>query len=218
VAGAKPLVAAGVFALAASATALAGSTPPFRPNAADQAAARATLLKASDLGAGWTGGVQAAGKPSPPSCPGFAPREDDLPVTGHALAAFQKQGVDVESDVEVLRTAAMVRTDFSRTIRPPLARCLAVTFEQQSGSGTTIRVVSSKKVAFPAVAPVTVAYRVTSNVTQGSRTVKIVVDFVFMGKNRTEMTLTVTARSGAERAMTGFEQRLARVLAGRARA
>ena len=38
-----------------------------------------------------------------------------------------------------------------------------------------------------------------------------------MGKNRTEITLTVTAPSGAEQAMTGFEQRLARLLAARAK-
>ena len=213
-AGAKPLLGAGLLALAAAATALAGSTPPFKPNAADQAAAKATLLKASDLGAGWKGGVQVAGRPSAPSCPGFAPREDDLPVTGHALAVFEKPGVDVESDVEVLQAAAMVRTDFSRTIRPPLAHCLAVTFGQQSRSGTTIKVLSSTKVAFPAVAPVTAAYRVTANVTHANQTVKLVVDFVFMGKNRTEITFTVTAAQ----AMTGFEQRLARVLAARARA
>ena len=209
-AGAKPLLAAAILTLPANA-------PPFEPTAADQAAARATLLKASDLGTSWTGGVKPAGKPSPPSCPGFAPKESDLTVTGHALSTFQKDGVDVESDVEVLQTSAFVRTDFSRTIRPPLARCLGLTFEQQSGGGTTVKVVSSTRVSFPTVAPLTAAYRVVADVATSAGRARLLVDFVFIGKNRTEITLDITAPVQAQSALRPVEARLAKILAARAK-
>src|SRR5215217_8446522 len=104
---AKPLVAA-MAALALASSALAAG-PIVRHNAKDQAAARVATLKGSDLGTGWTGAVRAVTKPEPLSCPpSFAPRQDDLVVTGEVESSFTKQGVAIGSDVALFQTAAMV--------------------------------------------------------------------------------------------------------------
>src|SRR4051794_2347235 len=50
-------------ALALCASAAAGEDPQYRPNPRDMAAARATVLRASDLGTGWVGGTKKAPRP-----------------------------------------------------------------------------------------------------------------------------------------------------------
>jgi hypothetical protein len=213
--GRAAAVAAAVVALAAATAALADD-PTVRINAADQAKARASLLRASDLGAGWTGGPR---KPDPlkaPSCPGFDPKESDLVITGHADATYKKQGVEVDSDVQVMQNAAAVRTDFSRTVRPPLAACLGHIFAQAAGAGA--KVVSAKRVAFPRIGAVSAAFRVTTDVTSGSQTVRLLVDFVFVGQGRTEYSLSVIAPAQAQADVGPFEQRLARALVLRTKA
>jgi len=211
---AKPLVAVAAALVTASAALAAG--PIVRHNAMDQAAARAAVLKASDLGTGWTGSVKTVAKPEPLSCPpSFVPRQDDLVVTGHVESSFQKQGVAIGSEVALFETAQMVRNDWSRTIRPQVLSCLASVYRKGAVSGQ--KLVSVRKVAFPRVAPLVAAYRVSSTVTQQGQTIPLALDLVFVGKGRSEISLTFFYPQQAQATLVPAERRIAALLVRRVR-
>jgi hypothetical protein len=211
---AKPLVAVAA-ALAAASPALAAG-PIVRHNATDQAAARAAVLKASDLGTGWTGSVKTVAKPEPLSCPpSFVPRQDDLVVTGEVESSFQKQGVAIGSDVALFQTAQMVRNDWSRTFRPQVSSCLASVYRKGAVSGQ--RLVSVRKVPFPLVAPLVAAYRVSSTVTQQGQTIPLALDLVFVGKGRSEILLTFFYPQQAQETIVAAERRIAALVVRRIR-
>ena len=211
---AKPLVAAAAALVLASA-ALAGG-PIVRHNATDQAAARAAVLKASDLGTGWRGTVQDVARPTPISCPrSFAPRQDDLVVTGDVSSKFDKTGVAIGTEVTLLQTVQMLRTDWGRSIRPQLGSCLASMVLKDLGSGT--KVSSTGKVAFPRIAPAVAAYRVSTVVTRNSQTVRLTVDLVLLSKARAKISITFVYPTAAQPAMVAAEKKIAALVAGRVR-
>ena len=210
----KSLVASALLALLIATPALADD-PTLRFNAADQAWARKALLRASDFAAGWHGGPTEPKKPSGPSCPGFNPKASDLVVTGHANASFEntRAGVQVSIDTQVLSTAEAVRTDFARTIRPELARCLEHQFETGANNITSVTV---EQLDFPKVGTVSGAYRATISVRTNGRTAKVLSDFVFFGRSRLEYSLNVVAPARYSPQVLPFEADMARMLVRRA--
>ncbi|HEY3185619.1 MAG TPA: hypothetical protein VGJ77_22435 [Gaiellaceae bacterium] len=212
---AKPLVA--VLAALAIVSAALAAGPIVRKNAADEALARSTVVQRADLGGtGWKGKVTAVAKPEPLSCPGFSPKQSDLVVTGAAASEWQNQATNISSEADILQTAGMVRLDWSRTIRPPLVKCLAKAFTGSSG-GTTVTAVSAQKIAFPQVAPLTAAYRVVAEVSDSGQTVRVVSDVILLGKGRSEATLTFLGPEAGKAAMVAAERRIARIVASRLR-
>jgi hypothetical protein len=209
VVAAKSLVAAPLLALVLAASALADQ-PTVRITKADQKRAEAGLLRLGDFGTGWQGGMTAASKLSAPQCPGFNPKESDLVVTGHADARFvlTGQGVTFGQDVQVLRSEAAVRTDFARTIRPELARCLAY----QLRKAPNVTHVQVEAIRFPRVGAVSAAYRATLIVKEGGRTIKLYDDYVFFGVGRYEFALNVVAPVAAGDQLVNFESAMARIL------
>ena len=209
---AKPLVAAAAALVLASAALAAG--PIVRHNAKDQAAARVAVLKASDLGTGWVGAVKAVASPSPLACPpSYAPRQDDLVVTGGVGSNFAKKGVSIGTQVAFLETTAMVRRDWSRTIRPQLASCLVSVVRKDFGSGT--KVLLARKVSFPPVAPSVAAYRVSTVVTRSGHTVRVSVDLVLLAKGRADVSFTFFYPTNVQAAMVPAETQIARLVARR---
>jgi hypothetical protein len=205
-----------LVALLASASALAATAenPQYRPNPADTRAARASTLRLGDLGAGWTGGLKPAGKPQGLSCASYKAKQSDLVVTGLAEAQFTSSGVNVDSQIQVLKTPEMVRLDFQRTVRPEVVRCYGAQFEQAAGAGT--KVVSTKPLPFPRLGSVSAAYRILADVTAQGTTVRLLVDVIAVGVRRTEISLVVMAPVQAKAPVAALEKRLGRVLAGRA--
>jgi hypothetical protein len=210
------LIAFCAGALAGAAAAATAENPEYKPVPADMAAARASTLKAADLGAAWKGGQRKPDRPTGIVCAGFAPKQADLVVTGIADAEFRHTVMDVESQIQVLKTADMVRTDFARTVQPPMARCLATRFEQ--GAGGAAKVVSARRISFPRLGTVSAAYRLVVDVTAQGQTVRILLDFVAIGVRRTEISLILTAPASAQATVTAVGRRLAGILAARARA
>jgi hypothetical protein len=210
---AKPLLAAAAALALVSAASAAG--PIVRKNAADDALARDIVVKRADVGGtGWTGKVRALAKPQPFSCPGFSPKQTDLVVTGAAASEWRRQAIDISSEAEVLQTAAMVRRDWSRTIRPALVKCLTGLYTGTSG-GTTTTALSARKLAFPKVAPMTAAYRVVVTVKSSGGTARVVFDLVLIGKGRSEASLSFVGPEAVKAAMVAAEPRIARIVAGR---
>ena len=93
---------------------------------------------------------------------------------------------------------------------------MAAQVEESTGGKAKLMV--TQRLPFPALGSVRGAYRMGLDLTVQGRTVPVFVDLVAVGTGRTEIALVVTAPGGAEAAVSGAEQRLARVLLARTRA
>ena len=181
-------------------------------NAADQAAAKAITLQRSDLGAGWSGG---------PGKPDLTPDEDcptkkaDLVVTGAAKSQFQSEGVLVSSESNVLRTAAMARTDLQRTAgSASWWACGKRAIAAEKG----MKLVSFGRAAFPKLGQYSARYRIVIDYGTAGSSVRLVMDIVVVAKGRSEVALVLTAPYVSRAAVDAAGRRLAGLLVGRIRA
>jgi hypothetical protein len=210
---AAKLVAAALVGVAFTGSALADS-PTVRITSGDEAKASALLLQRSDFGAGWQGGQVKTAPLTAPNCPGFDPKESDLVVTGHADArySFAPAGVELDQDVEILKSAAMVRQDFARSISPLLGRCIGYQLKR-------LRNVLSapvEQIPFPATGSVSAVYRATIRLKGGGAHGTLLSDYVFFGEGRVEYEFTVVAPIGAADQLSRWELGLAQILLRRA--
>ena len=192
--------------------------PQIRFTAADQAAARAVVLRRTDLGSsGWEGGPRKPDLSSTVSCAGFHPKVSDLVVTGAAETDFRRSGVELSSVVEVLKTRRMVRLDWRRSLLPrAVVPCLRKTLAAGLPAGA--KVVSFGRAPFPRVGTRSARFRGVIRVDVFGRTTRLVADFVFLNRSRTEITLNAVGPAAAKDALADAEVRLARVMVRRARA
>jgi len=108
----------------------------YARTARDDATARAIALKRSDFTTrlGLTGGQAKPDETADNTiCAGYRPKESDLTVTGDARSSFSnaKAGIIiVESDIGVMKTAAMTATDFKRQLPTMTAQCAAKEFSK----------------------------------------------------------------------------------------
>jgi hypothetical protein len=213
VVAAKSLVAAALACLTCTAAALADA-PTIRITKTDQAKATAALLHRSDVGVGWAGGAVKPSPLTPPTCPGFDPKESDLTVTGHADArfTFAAAGVELDQDVQVLKSAKAVLTDFRRTISPKLAGCL----QHQLAGLSNVSAASVSRVTFPPTGAVSAVYRAMIDVKHGKQTGRLISDYVFFGEGRFEYEFTIVAPVGTRSQLARFESGLAAILLKRA--
>ena len=201
-------------ALATAAAVLAGDgKEQIKFNAADQAAARAVVLRRADLGSsGWEGGRAKPDLSTGPTCPNYHPKVSDLVLTGAARTDFRRTGFDFDSQVGVLKTRRMVALDWRRSVvAPGVVPCLRRTFANELGSNA--RVVSLAKLPFPHLSTYTALFRAVISVRAQGKTARVLV-----GRSRTELTLTIAGPATAKRAISAAERRLARALITRARA
>jgi hypothetical protein len=198
------------------------AAPPNRQqvrfNQADQAAARAALLRRADLGpTGWTGGRVKPDVPTTVDCPGYEPRQTDLVLTGAAQADFHHTGIEIRSVAQVLKTRSMVARDWRRSIADPRAMpCMRHLLAKGLKRGQ--RLVSFRKLAFPRLARYSAAYRMLIEVRAQGQRVLVFADEVLMRRSRTELTLAVAAPAAVKASISRAEVRLARRLVARVRA
>ena len=211
---------------AAAAVALGGATvvsagdgkEQIRLNAADQAAARAVLIRRADLGSGgWQGGRVKPDLSAGPTCPNYHPKRSDLVITGAAEADFRRTGLEFDSASEVLKTRRMVALDWRRSVLAPgTVSCLRQTMS--NGLGSSAKLVSFRKLAFPRLSTYTAFFRGVIAVEAQGQTARVLADIVLVGRRRREITLSVAGPAAAKSAISAAERRLARVLVSRARA
>lgn len=191
--------------------AFAAEKQPIRFNAADQAAAKAMTLKASDLGAGWKGG---ATKPdlSNDTCP---TKRSDLVLTGAAKSEFKQAGLMVSSESAVLRTAAMVRADWQRTVASPAFwACGRRELAKMEGA----KLVSLKNVGFPKVAQYSARYRALYDFGTTGSPALFMIDIITVGQGRSEISVMLSAPYADRAAADAAGRRLAKILVNRIRA
>jgi len=220
--GRRPAIASAVaLALATASVALAGNgnREKIRFNAADQAAARAGVLRRSDLasGGGWKGGARKPDLSPADSCPNYHPKQSDLVLTGAAATRFSAGTLVFDSEAQVLQSARMVSLDWQRSVLAPgLLPCLRSMAAKSSPVNATV--LSIEKLPFPRVATHTAAFRLITDVRSSNGKLRILVDIALFGRRRTEVMLTTSAPYSARVPVKASEIRLARILASRIRA
>jgi hypothetical protein len=183
--------------------------------AAGQAKAKAEVLRKTDLGAGWRGGLRKPDVSSTLPC-SYKPKEDDLVLIGAAESDWREQALEIDSEAQVLRTADMVRRDWRRTIlAPQVVPCLRHGFEKSLGS--TGKLASFGRTSFPHVARLTQGFRAVIKVQSGSSSVPVEIDVLALGAGRNEITLTLTGLVEVRKDLQRAELRLAQRLAARMR-
>lgn len=203
--------------LAGSAAAAALDHEQHAFTSADQAAARSAVLKKTDFGAGWTGGAKKPDLSPLPPCAGYDPKQSDLVLTGAAESDWKHAGLELDTEAQVLKTAAMVKLDWQRTVLDPRAVACLKTQLQKRFNGS-VKFVSFRRVAFPHVGTYSRAYVTLLDVTANGNTVRIASEDVLVGSKRTELTLTSTTPQGAQAAVHTVDVRLAKILLARAKA
>ena len=182
---------------------------------ADQALARSVVLKATDLGSAsrWRGGVTAAVTTQPRSCSNFHPRQSDLVITGDAQSDYAPAtgGTGYHSEAQVMQNAKMVRLDWQRNVLDPAAlSCLRTFFVKNLAGGEQL--VSLTPLAVPHIATYTAGYRAL--VDQAG--VRQMIDVIFVGRNRTEITLEISAPYSTRAKVEQSELHLTKLLVARA--
>jgi len=182
--------------------------------AAANAQARAEVLRRADLGTGWSGGFRKPVLNAPQPC-SYRPKQSDLVIVGAAETTWAKPAYEIESEAQVLRTAAMVGRDWRRTVlAPQVLPCLRQAFQKLLGSHG--KVLSIGRVAFPRLTSHTRAWRLLAEVKDGTGgTVPFESDFVALAAGRNEVSLTLSASGASRASLRADTLRLARVLAHR---
>jgi len=211
-------LASAMVALTTAAAVSAGGGEQIRFNAADQAAARAVVIRRADLGSsGWQGGRVKPDLSGGPTCPNYHPKVSDLVITGAAKADFRRSGFEFASQVQVLKTRRMVALDWRRSVlAPDVVSCLRRTLA--NGLGSTAKVISFAKRPFRHLSTYSALFRGVISVQAQGQTVRVLTDIVLVGRSRTEINLTIAGPAAAKSGISAAERRLARALLARVRA
>jgi hypothetical protein len=211
---------AAAFLLAAvcagAALAAAGEKEQIHLTKADQAAARRAVARRTDLGTGsWTGGFVKPDLSGAATCSDFHPKQSDLVLTGVAETAYGNQGFRIETEAQILKTHAMVLADWRRTVLAPAAiPCLRSHLVKELGAGVSF--VSFRRVIFAPVATMVQAYTLLVDVKTATGSVRVALEVVVIGRNRTELTLISTAPNVAQKVVAQADAQLARAMVARA--
>ncbi len=204
----------------ASAAVAADSTDPkVKISAADQKAAAASVLRFSDLGAAWSGGPTKPQNLKIPSCPAGQPNNSDLVVTGHAesLLALDSEGLQVDSDALVLKSAAQARKLLGRMLKPTLGQCLVYDLQKSGVLGTSFTIGKLQQLAAPKVGENATIIRIPVTVKSGGQKVAVLADYIFVTKDRTQFFVNLISPSNLGSALTNLETHIAKTLAARGR-
>ena len=182
--------------------------------AAGNARAKNEVLHRADLGKGWSGKFKKPRLPATEPC-SYRPKQSDLTVVGAAESDWNKPlGSVIQSAAQVLRTPAMVRRDWRRTVAAPqVLPCLRQAFKKALGSKGTV--VSARRVSFPRVTTYVRAFRMRATVDSGAGVVPIELDLVALGAGRNELNLNFSAIGPERASLRADALRLAQVLAHR---
>ena len=213
----RAALVAAVVALALASTGTAAARDRIRLTPGGNLAAAAVVLQRSDLGntAGWSGG------PASPQLSSwwflacrYKPKQSDLTMVGAAESLWSSPGVQLETTVQVLKTPAMVRRDWTRAVvAPQVTPCLRAAARV---TGSSARFVSLRRIGFPRVGDRTRVFRIRIDVATPGKTVPAFRDLVVITRGRTEITLALVAPLDASAGLRPIEIRLARLLASRA--
>ena len=132
-------------------------------------------------------------------------------MTGHIESVFTNGngGIQVEADVQIMKTAAQVTTQYARIFQTGVIPCLK--YDVLKSVGTSAKIQDATELSVASAVPMH-AFRVS--VTVGSGTAPIYLDFLYFAKGRTEYSVNVVAPSTQAAQLKNFEANVvARLLA-----
>jgi hypothetical protein len=188
--------AAAVTAALVLAPTAAAENYQYKVVAKDKAAAAAAVLKRGDLGGlpGWSGGAvppDRTPETDADRCNGYLPKQSDLVVTGDAETKYSLQGTTIDTQVQLLRTPAMVTTDWHRSIEiPDYVSCAKEQFQKQLPKNEHF--ISLTKLPYSTFGTKSVAYRSLFDVVGGGRKIRVAVDFIGFYRGRTEVSVIIS--------------------------
>lgn len=190
--------------------------PSVHLNAADQHVARSVVLRRTDLSPPrdkWSGGPRVPSSPLAPNCPGYSPKQSDLVLTGTAEADFRTSGVEYDSQVQVLETAAMVSRDWRRSVLAPAA--VACQRSQLAKAlGTESAITLFRRASGPRIAPDTARFEIAVTLRNASGEVAHVRgEVMLLGRGRTEVTLVGMWLGASQEVVNHAMDRLGRLIA-----
>lgn len=206
------VLAVAVLGLLAAAVAQADHLDPQeRFTRADQARARAMLLKRVDVAPSAT--QRPAGPPSHATC--RALDESDLVHTGEAWSPeFGLGGVITFSSVaQVYRSAAQSATSWSRVTGAAGTACLRAEFRRGFERQAGVTLESFRSIPFPRIAQRTKAYRMVVSARLQGQTVRIYVDVIYFMHTRAQAGIFITSPIVVPHQKA--EVRIARIVGGR---
>jgi hypothetical protein len=163
-----------------------------------QATARSIVLKRGDLTAAFSARPRSDDKlPAGVRCDALD--ESDLTITGDAQSpdfALSRPGiyVTVGSTAQVYRTPREAGLSWKRGNTSHTTTCFADIIRLSAPRGQKVKIVSAKRLAFPKVAPRTMAFRVVAILTlPGNRRVRAYVDAVVLQHGRLQSGLVFTS-------------------------
>jgi hypothetical protein len=215
-----PALAAGIVIALVTTTTATAAVDSFTVRTTPEgiAAALSVAPVKSDLGkpASWTGGFVTVKAVTDAYCANYRPRYSDLVVTGLVTTQFIGHGLYVRSQSKTLRTKAMVRLHWQRTVGSPhWLACSAATSKRNAGAKSHF--VSLRRLEIPRIAPYSSAFRVISDVTTTTGKVRVALDTLQIARGRTEITLTASAPLALAPGLLPSEIALGKVLISRAR-
>lgn len=186
-----------LFAAALVATgAAAAENYQFKIVAKDKAKAAASVATRADLGGlpGWTGGAVKPDR-SPETnadrCNGYLPKQSDLVVTGDAETKFSFQGTTIDTQIQILRTPAMVATDWHRSMEvPDYVSCARKQFGSQLPKSEHL--ISFAKLPYSTFGTKSAAYRALISVSSAGGSIRVAVDVIAFYRGRTEATVVIS--------------------------
>jgi hypothetical protein len=220
------LFLASVAALMLGAVAAAGTSHPSKTtrtaqrlyNTSDQALARSIVLKGQDLGprSTWSGGLSTPDTSTPRTCANFHATQSDVVITGDSQSDYaMANGVSYHDEAQVMQTSRMVKLDWQRNVANAAAlTCLKTFLAKSLPSGEHL--VSLTRLPVPHIAAYTIGYRaLIDQQSAGQQTVRTMLDVMFVGRNRTELTLETSAPYATHVATMQSELHLAHLLVSR---
>ena len=189
-------------------------------NGADQAAARAAIIRRPDLRSRrWTGGPIKPDLTPPQTCRNWRPKQSDLVLTGAAESNFRQSLLrSMDTEMKILGTARMVDVDWRREqLAPGVLSCQRRLL--RASFGPSASVISFARVPFPRITPRVAEYRAVAELalSKGERP-RFVVDLVLASRRRSELSVVSLAPFAQRSEVSVDVRRLIRIMLSRARA
>jgi hypothetical protein len=185
--------------------------PQKKLNAADQARARAMVLRQSDLGPSFKGTRHSSSGSTQFDC--AALDESDLTITGLADSPDFSAGLAFAlSEAQLYESRADASTAWKRDTSPAGIACLRSALRREYAK-QGLALLSLRKLAFPNVSQKTAAYRLALRGQSQGLTVSVYLDVMVLLHARAEVMLGIG--SGLAPPGRASELRLARVIAAR---
>jgi hypothetical protein len=193
----------------------ADGEPQKRLTKADQAKARAIVLRRSDFPAGWVAKPNTTTSQDTPRCSTYNPDQSDLIETGDVDSPdfTRADGSFVSGSVGIFKTATMAKTGYARVARPQLASCFAELFAK-GAAPAKVQVLHVGPLPFRRLGDRSNAYRLTANVTLQGTTIPVAIDIVTFNRGRVDVAMILLGIRGP--LPVSLEQSLAGKLAARA--